>query len=255
MNRIRFENVRKVLGGKAVLDGVSLEIEEGDVFVIVGPSGAGKSVTLKHMVHLMTPDEGDVFVGDTCISDASGPELESIRDRFGYLFQGGALLAWLTVEENVALPLQEKTNMEPEAIFRKVHETLKLVGLENDGKKTPAEISGGMAKRAGLARAIIHDPKIILYDEPTSGLDPVTARTIDTLIAKTGEELGGTSVVVTHDLHSALSIGTRIAMLYGGRIIEVASPDDFVRSAEPIIKNFLDSQYITRRGAWERSIA
>lgn len=243
-----------MLGGRTVLDGVSLDVEQGDIFVIVGPSGAGKSVSLKHMVRLMTPDEGDVFVGGDCVNSASGPTLEAIRNRFGYLFQGGALLAWMTVEENVALPLQEKTDMTPEAIGEKVHETLKLVGLENDGKKSPSEISGGMAKRAGLARAIVHGPEIILYDEPTSGLDPVTARTIDALIAKTGKDLGGTSVVVTHDLHSALSIGTRIAMLYDGKIVEVATPEDFIRSAEPIVKDFLESQYITRRGAWERSV-
>jgi len=254
LSGIRFQNVRKVLGGKAVLDGVSFEIESGNIFVIVGPSGAGKSVTLKHMVHLMTPDEGDIFIGDDCVSDASGAHLAAIRDRFGYLFQGGALLAWLTVEENVALPLLEKTDMAPEEIGKKVHETLKLVGLENDAKKAPANISGGMSKRAGLARAIIHNPEILLYDEPTSGLDPVTARTIDDLIVKTGNGMGGTSVVVTHDLHSALSIGTRIAMLYEGKVVEIASPEDFIRSQEPIVKEFLESQYITKRGAWERSM-
>lgn len=252
---IRFEHVRKMLGGRPVLDDVSFEVREGDVFVIVGPSGAGKSVALKHMVHLMTPDEGDVHVGDDCISDVFGPELERIRERFGYLFQGGALLAWLTVAENVALPLREKTDMDEGAIQDKVHATLKLVGLEDDGAKTPAEISGGMCKRAGLARAIIRGPEIILYDEPTSGLDPVTARHIDALIARTGHELQGTSVVVTHDLHSALSIGTRIAMLYHGKIVELASPEDFVRSADPEVRDFLGSQYITRKGAWERSIS
>jgi phospholipid/cholesterol/gamma-HCH transport system ATP-binding protein len=250
---IRFENVRKTLGGRAVLDGVSFEIKKGDVFFIVGPSGAGKSVTLKHMVRLMTPDEGEVYVDGACISRVVPDDLEAVRGRFGYLFQGGALLAWMTVAENVALPLREKTDMSNEQISRRVDETLAMVGLEADAEKYPSQISGGMAKRAGLARAIVRNPEIVLYDEPTSGLDPVTARHIDGLISKTRYELGGTSVVVTHDLHSALSIGTQIAMLYGGRIVEVSTPEVFVRSRQQEVRDFLDSQYITRRGEWERS--
>lgn len=251
MNAIEFKDVRKMLGGKSILDGVSFNVVKGEVFVIVGPSGAGKSVSLKHMVRLMTPDTGEVLVGEDCVSSASGAELDRIRRRFGYLFQGGALLAWMTVAENVALPLREHTDMKQEAIMDKVYETLKLVGLENDGDKTPSEISGGMSKRAGLARAIIQSPEIVLYDEPTSGLDPVTARHIDDLITKTRDELKGTSIVVTHDLHSALSIGTRIAMLYHGEIVEMATPADFIESENAEVRDFLKSQYITHRGAWE----
>ena len=251
MNAIEFKDVRKMLGGKSILDGVSFNVVKGEVFVIVGPSGAGKSVSLKHMVRLMTPDTGEVLVGEDCVSSASGAELDRIRRRFGYLFQGGALLAWMTVAENVALPLREHTDMKQEAIMDKVYETLKLVGLESDGDKTPSEISGGMSKRAGLARAIIQSPEIVLYDEPTSGLDPVTARHIDDLITKTRDELKGTSIVVTHDLHSALSIGTRIAMLYHGEIVEMATPADFIESENAEVRDFLKSQYITHRGAWE----
>ncbi len=251
MNAIEFKDVRKMLGGKSILDGVSFNVVKGEVFVIVGPSGAGKSVSLKHMVRLMTPDTGEVLVGEDCVSSASGAELDRIRRRFGYLFQGGALLAWMTVAENVALPLREHTDMKQEAIMDKVYETLKLVGLENDGDKTPSEISGGMSKRAGLARAIIQSPEIVLYDEPTSGLDPVTARHIDDLITKTRDELKGTSIVVTHDLHSALSIGTRIAMLYHGEIVEMATPAEFIESENAEVRDFLKSQYITHRGAWE----
>lgn len=251
MNAIEFKDVRKMLGGKSILDGVSFNVVKGEVFVIVGPSGAGKSVSLKHMVRLMTPDTGEVLVGEDCVSSASGAELDRIRRRFGYLFQGGALLAWMTVAENVALPLREHTDMKQEAIMDKVYETLKLVGLENDGDKTPSEISGGMSKRAGLARAIIQSPEIVLYDEPTSGLDPVTARHIDALITKTRDELKGTSIVVTHDLHSALSIGTRIAMLYHGEIVEMATPAEFIESENAEVRDFLKSQYITHRGAWE----
>jgi len=251
---IRFKNVTKFLGGRPVLDDISFQVGKGETFVIVGPSGVGKSVTLKHMVRLLTPDTGQVFVGDDIISEATARDLERIRERFGYLFQGGALLAWLTVAENVALPLLEKTSMSETDIMRKVDDMLGLVGLEDDGDKHPAEISGGMQRRAGLARAIIRTPEIILYDEPTSGLDPVTARTIDGLIERMRRELGVTSVVVTHDLHSALSIGNRISMLHGGKIIETADPDGFVRSSRREVQSFLESQFITKKGSWERKL-
>jgi len=250
---IRFDRVRKELAGKTVLDGVSFEVRRGETFVIAGPSGAGKSVTLKHMVRLMTPDDGQVFVGSEKISNATGEELERIRAKFGYLFQGGALLGWLTVRENVALPLRERTDLEDRAIAERTDRMLRLVGLEEDGDKRPAEISGGMKKRAGLARAIVRDPEIVLYDEPTSGLDPVTARRIDALISRMGRELGVTSVVVTHDLQSALSIGTRIALLQDGGIVEVADPQGFIRSPRREVQDFLASQFITKKGAWERN--
>jgi phospholipid/cholesterol/gamma-HCH transport system ATP-binding protein len=251
---IRFENVTKILNGKPVLDNISFEIEKGEVFVIVGSSGAGKSVTLKHMVRLLTPDDGQVFVGDDVISEAMGHKLEKIRERFGYLFQGGALLAWLSVAENVVLPLREKTNLSESEIQGRAQEMLKLVGLEDDADKFPSEISGGMRKRAGLARAIVRKPEIILYDEPTSGLDPVTSRTIDSLIAHMQQELGVTSIVVTHDLHSALSIGTRIAMLHGGKMVELSTPEEFINSSCQEVKDFLDAQFITKEGSWERNL-
>ena len=248
---IRFDKVSKMLGGRAVLDKVSFDIAEGEIFVIVGPSGAGKSVTLKHMVRLMTPDEGQIFVDQQEISQLRSSDLEAVREKFGYLFQGGALLAWMTVAENVALPLLEKTDMSEDLIDKKVLETLDLVGLRDDADKRPDEISGGMRKRAGLARAIIRNPKIVLYDEPTSGLDPVTARTIDSLIDDMRSRLNMTSIVVTHDLHSALSIGTRIAMLHGGKIIELSTPEEFIRSERKEVRSFLESQFITKEGSWE----
>jgi len=250
---IRFDNVVKLLGGQAVLDGLTFEVQQGETFVIVGPSGVGKSVTLKHMVRLLTPDAGRVYVGDDCVSEATGGALERIRERFGYLFQGGALLGWLSMAENVALPLREKTNLDEGEIRRRIAATLRLVGLEEHADKSPDELSGGMRKRAGLARAIIRNPEIVLYDEPTSGLDPVTSRTIDTLIERLRRELGVTSVVVTHDLHSALSIGTRIAMLHAGKIIALCTPQEFVQSSNEEVRAFLDSQYITKRGDWERT--
>lgn len=251
---IAFENVTKRLGDRAVLDDLSFRVEKGETFVIVGRSGMGKSVTLKHMVRLMTPDSGRVVVGGECISEAKRSDLERIRERFGYLFQGGALLAWLSVFENVALPLRERTTLGEDEIQSKVMATLKLVELEKDGEKNPSEISGGMRKRAGLARAIIRNPEIVLYDEPTSGLDPVTSRTIDALIENLRREIGVTSVVVTHDLHSALSIGTRIAMLDGGKIVELSEPDQFIQSSRPEVRGFLESQFITKEGPWERKL-
>ncbi len=242
---IRFEHVTKQFGTRRVLDDISFEIERGEIFVIVGPSGTGKSVSLKHMVRLLTPTSGKVYLEDQLISTAYGQRLEKLRERFGYLFQGGALLAWMNVFENVALPLREKTRLSEDEICDKVNHTLALVGLEGDGDKLPSEISGGMQKRAGLARAIVRDPEIVLYDEPTSGLDPVTARRIDQLIADLNQQIGITSVVVTHDLHSALSIGNRIAMLKDGVVAELSTPLEFRRSTKPAVREFLEAQFIT----------
>lgn len=251
---IRFEQVTKRLGNRNVLDEFDLEIRAGETFVICGPSGMGKSVTLKHMVRLLTPDSGRVFVGEDCVSEARGRALEKIRSRFGVLFQGGALLAWLSAGENVALPLREHTRMGDAEIEALVREKLRLVDLEDAYDKYPADLSGGMRKRVALARAIITKPEIILYDEPTSGLDPVTSRTIDELIDSLRKKLGVTSVVVTHDLHSALAIGTRIAMLHNGKVVEVATPEEFVKSKNEVVRGFLEAQYITRRGEWEEDL-
>jgi phospholipid/cholesterol/gamma-HCH transport system ATP-binding protein len=252
---IRFDNVTKSLGGRVILDGVDLDIRDGETFVILGSSGAGKSVSLKHMVRLLTPDEGEVWVDDACVSTARGRALEEVRSRFGYLFQGAALLQWLTVGDNVGLPLRERTHMSPEDVDAEVQEKLHMVNLGDAFAKFPSELSGGMRKRVGLARAIVTKPDIILYDEPTSGLDPVTSRTIDELIDGLRRELGVTSVVVTHDLHSALAIGTRLAMLHGGRIVETATPEAFIKSEHPVVRDFLAAQYINRAPPWEETRA
>ncbi len=252
---IRFEQVSKRLGGAVVLDAIDYEIDANETFVIVGASGAGKSVSLKHMVRLLTPDSGRVLIGDDCVSAARGQELDRIRNRFGFLFQSAALLQWLTVADNVGLPLRMKTNMTDAEIDRRVREKLDMVNLADAFDKQPADLSGGMRKRVGLARAIINDPEIILYDEPTSGLDPVTSRTIDRLIDRLRSELGVTSVVVTHDLHSALAIGTRIAMLHDGKIVELSEPQEFVKSENKFVKGFLEAQYITTQGDWDNAEA
>ena len=249
---IRFEHVTKRFGRQTVLDDVSYEIRKGELFSIVGPSGTGKSVTLKHMVRLLTPNSGSVWVGSDCVSAAPERDLPRIRARFGYLFQSAALLAWMTVYENVALPLREtRRGMAESEIHDRVMDALEKVGLAEHGAKYPSDISGGMQKRAGLARAIVTEPEIVLYDEPTSGLDPVTSRRIDELIADLRGRLGITSVVVTHDMHSALTVSDRILMLGGGHVVEISKPSDFIHSERPEVRAFLDAQFITRRGRWE----
>jgi phospholipid/cholesterol/gamma-HCH transport system ATP-binding protein len=248
---IRFENITKKLGGRAVLDGISFEVAAGETFVIVGLSGAGKSVTLKHMIRLMLPDTGTVFVDGTPINNLGRRALQEIRTKFGVLFQSAALLQWMTVEDNIALPLREHTDLDEEHIGPRVAEKLALLNLADAGGMYPADLSGGMQKRVGLARAIIMDPQIVLYDEPTSGLDPVTSRRIDDLIVDMRKKLGITSVVVTHDLHSALAIGSRIMMLHEGKIVENATPEEFIRSQNETVQSFLASQYITKKGKWE----
>jgi phospholipid/cholesterol/gamma-HCH transport system ATP-binding protein len=248
---IRFENVTKVLGRNTVLDNISFEVGEGETFVIVGLSGAGKSVTLKHMIRLMRPESGRVVIDGEEISQLGRRALEKVRSKFGVLFQSAALLQWMNVRDNVALPLREHTKIPEEEILRQVDEKLELLSLGDAGDKFPSDISGGMQKRAGLARAIIMNPKIVLYDEPTSGLDPVTSRRIDDLMVNMREKLGITSVVVTHDLHSALAIGSRIMMLHQGEIVENATPADFIKSKNETVQSFLASQYITKKGKWE----
>ena len=222
---IRFDNVHKTFDGKPVLAGVSFDVADGEILAIVGPSGTGKSVTLKHIVGLLTPDSGTVTVKDGA--------------RIGYLFQGGALLAWLTVHENVALPLRETTKMKDDEINRLVDEALRAVGLEDSADKFPAEISGGMVKRAGLARAIVRHADAVLYDEPTSGLDPVTAQAIHRLIKRLNTERGLTSLVVTHDLAGACSFADRILMLKDGRVVLAAAPDDFLKSDIPAVREYV----------------
>ncbi len=242
---IRFENVVKRFDGRAVLDGVSFEVAKGEVLAVVGPSGTGKSVTLKHLVRLLTPTSGKVWLEDVEISAATGRTLEAVRERFGYLFQGGALLGWLTVAENVALPLRERLRLPDGEVESRVAEALAAVEMLDAADRYPAEISGGMQKRAGLARAIVRHSDIILYDEPTSGLDPVTSVTINRLIRRLNRERGITSIVVTHDLQGALLFADRILMLKSGHVVELSAPETFVRSTNPEVREFLDAQFIT----------
>ena len=242
---IQLDNVHKQLGGKPVLKGIDLEVERGETMVIVGGSGTGKSVTLKHMLALMIPDDGRVVIDGREISSARGGALDDIRRKFGVLFQSGALLNWMTVAENIALPLYEHTNWSDDEIRRRVDERLEQVQLDGAHDKRPTEVSGGMKKRVALARAIITEPEVLLYDEPTSGLDPVMSRHVDKLIMDMQQQLQVTSVVVTHDLHSAFSIGDRITMLHQGHVVEVATPKDFVNSDNEFVQEFIKAQFET----------
>lgn len=224
MSEIVFDNVVKSFGDVKVLDGVSFSVEKGEILSIVGPSGTGKSVTLKHIVGLIEPDSGNVTVRS---------------DRIGYLFQSGALMAWLTVAENVALPLVETTSLSGEEIDRRVAAALSAVGLSDAADKYPEEISGGMKKRAGLACSIVRETGVVLYDEPTSGLDPVTAASINRLIVRLNRERGVTSVVVTHDLKSAMAMSSRVLLLKGGKVLECATPEEFAKSTNPDVIGFI----------------
>lgn len=242
---IEFKNVVKEFSGKPVLRGMNLHVAKGETISLVGTSGAGKSVTLKHMVRLLEATSGEILIDGEDILAQPQKDLSRIRKKFGYLFQGGALLQWLTVYENVALPLRENTRLSDEEIDERVTTVLEKVGMSDAAEKLPADISGGMQKRAGLARAVVTEPKILLYDEPTSGLDPVTSRTIDELIHDLQKDLGVTSVVVTHDMISALTVSDRIAMLHQGTVSEINPPKEFLQSENEVVRNFLDSQCIS----------
>lgn len=241
MTLLEFKDVTKLFSGTPVLDGLSFTVEKGEIFCIVGPSGTGKSVTLKHIVGLLAPTSGQVLVDGCDVASASEKELFAARRRIGYLFQSGALLAWMTVRENVALPLRECTALSEEEIAVRVDKALEEVELSHAADRYPSEISGGMQKRAGLARAIVRETDIVLYDEPTSGLDPVTAGKIDGLIVKLARTRAITSVVVTHDLRSAINMADRILLLSGGRAEACLAPKEFLASRNPKVKELLDA--------------
>ena len=244
---IQFLNVYKKYGTNVVLNDISFTINQGETVAIVGSSGAGKSVCLRNMVRLTGPDSGSVIIDGLSLENLSRSEMRNVRSRFGVLFQSSALIQWMSVYDNVALPLRERTDLDENKIREKVEQCLNWVDLLDAADRFPSEVSGGMQKRAGLARAIIINPEIILYDEPTSGLDPVTSRRIDKLIMRTNREQNATSVLVTHDLISAMDIATRIMMLHNGRIVEYAAPNDFVRSSVSVVQDFLDAQHISKK--------
>lgn len=239
---IKLVNIHKRLGGREVLAGLDLEIDRGETLVLLGRSGTGKSVTLRHIVGLMQPDEGRIEVFGSDVNSLSGKKLMKHRRRIGYLFQDGALLNWLNVGENVALPLEENQLCGPNEIEERVIEALSLVELEQHAEKLPSEISGGMRKRAGLARALVCNPEIVLYDEPTSGLDPISSSLINRLIDDLKQSTQITQVVVTHDMASAFEVGDRIALIHEGKVRALGTADEIRTSSDPAVRQFIHGQ-------------
>lgn len=235
-------DIWKSFDGKKVLSGLNLSIKDGEIMVIIGGSGIGKTVLLKHIIGLLKPDRGEIFINSIPLSGAANSQLEKIRKQFGMVFQSGALLNSLTVWENIALPLVEHTNMSNEEIRNMVSEKLRLVHLHGIEEDMPANLSGGMKKRVAVARAIVRNPAIILYDEPTSGLDPIMAHSIENLIVRLKEGLRVTSVIVTHDIQSAYRVADRIAMLFKGQIVEVGTPSEIRKSNNPVVTQFIHGE-------------
>jgi len=237
---IKIVDLYKNFENKIVLTGINLVIESGKTTFIIGRSGEGKSVLIKHIVGLLRPDSGHVEVEGKNVSEMSISELYELRKRFGFLFQGSALFDSMTVEENVSLPLVESQNGYTKAEMLKiVNEKLELVGLHGINSLKPAELSGGMKKRVGLARALVHNPNYILYDEPTTGLDPIMSDSIDGLIKDLSEKINVTSVVVTHDMYSVRSIADKVAMINDGKIYFEGTPGEFIQSKDPVIVEFI----------------
>ncbi|NOZ22568.1 MAG: ABC transporter ATP-binding protein [Planctomycetes bacterium] len=244
---MRIEGLVKTLRGNHVLDGVNLEIKRAETFVIIGRSGTGKSVLLKHIIGLMQPDKGHILIAGEDITRMNEEEMRHVRKRVGMLFQGAALLNSLTVGQNVGLGLTEGGHHGEKEVESVVKEKLALVGLDGKQDLMPAEISGGMKKRVGLARALALEPEVLLYDEPTAGLDPVMSQNIDDLIVSMKKQLNMTSVVVTHDMISTLTIADRVAMLDDGKIVTVGTPREIENSSEPVVREF-----IKRDANWRR---
>ncbi|HMF50517.1 MAG TPA: ABC transporter ATP-binding protein [Candidatus Saccharimonadales bacterium] len=238
---IRVVDLQKSFGGQQVLKGINLELETGKITTIIGGSGSGKTVLLKHLNALLRPDRGSVWVDGTDIIKLGERALNEIRRKFGVLFQGAALLDSMTLYENVAFPLREKTRLKEPVIDKKVESSLAQVDLSGMGYKYPAEVSGGMKKRAGLARALVTEPEIILFDEPTTGLDPLLGKSIHQLIRKLHNEFKFTGVIVSHDIPEVFKISDRIAMLANGVIIEAGTTEEFMASQDPLVRQFLQA--------------
>src|SRR5688572_486551 len=239
---IQLIDVHKSFGAKRVLAGFTLDVNEGETTVIIGYSGSGKSVAIKHIVGLLEPDAGTVFVDGQEVPTLTRRELYFLRARIGYVFQFAALFDSLTIGENVAMGLRKQGTLDDRQIEDRVNEALDLVDLPNVAPRFPAELSGGMRKRVGIARAIALRPKYLLYDEPTTGLDPVTSAVIDELMIRMRDRLGVTSIVITHDMRSAYRVGTRIAMLFDGRVRQVGSVDEFQQTTDPIVRQFIEGR-------------
>jgi len=239
---ISLRHVDKTLGGRKVLDDMSIDVARGEALVIVGGSGVGKSVTLKHIIGLMKPDRGEVVIDGQNIGEMSEVDLNRFRRKFGMSFQEGALFDSMSVFENIAFPLRRHTKFSEEQIAARVDECLDMVHLEGVASKRPSELSGGMRRRVGFARAISLKPEILLFDEPTTGLDPVISDVIAELIVEMDRTLNTTTVTITHDMKVAFKIADRVAMLYQGRIVEEGTPEEFQQSRNPIVCQFIEGR-------------
>jgi phospholipid/cholesterol/gamma-HCH transport system ATP-binding protein len=239
---IQIVNLHKAFGANKVLRGVSLTVKRGETMVVIGQSGSGKSVLIKHLIGLLRPDAGEIYIDGVEITRLREDDLQRVTRKFGLLFQGAALFDSMTVAENIAFGLERYTRSGPEEIRERVNESLALVGLSGIEDLMPHQLSGGMKKRVGLARAFAYRPEIMLYDEPSTGLDPIRADSINELINMLKAEKGVTAVAITHDMVSSYKIADRIAMLYEGRIIEVGTPEEIRNSANPVIKQFIHGQ-------------
>ena len=239
---IKLIDIYKAFGATKVLEGFSLEVDEGETMVLIGYSGTGKSVAIKHIVGLLEPDRGTVWVDGLEVPRLHRDELYELRSKIGYVFQFAALFDSLSIGDNVAMGLRKEGRLGEKEIANRVAEALELVDLPGVEAKFPAELSGGMRKRVGIARAIARQPKYLLYDEPTTGLDPVTSAIIDQLMIRMREKLGVTSIVVTHDMRSASTVGSRIAMLYEGKVRQVGTVDEIMHTRDPIVRQFIEGK-------------
>jgi phospholipid/cholesterol/gamma-HCH transport system ATP-binding protein len=250
---IRLDNVYKAFGEKKVLEGFSLEVREGETVALIGFSGSGKSVAIKHIVGLLEPDQGTVFVDGKEVPALDRRELFALRANIGYVFQFAALFDSLTIGDNVAMGLRKQALLTDVEIEQRVAEALALVDLPDTQQRFPAELSGGMRKRVGIARGIAARPKYILYDEPTTGLDPVTSAVIDELMVRMQKQLGVTGVVITHDMRSAYTVASRIAMLYQGRVQQVGTVAEIQHTTDPVVRQFIEGRASLGDSALARS--
>jgi phospholipid/cholesterol/gamma-HCH transport system ATP-binding protein len=236
---IRVENLHKSFGGQPVLRGLDLEVATGEIMIIIGRSGGGKSVLLRHLIGLLHPDSGAIIVDGTDITRLRGSALDRIRERYGVVFQGGALFDSMSVFDNVTFPLRERTRLEEAEITRRVEEKLEQVWLTGMGHKNPAEISGGMRKRVAIARALVTEPEVVFFDEPTTGLDPILVNTIHHLIVELHRKFRFTAVMVSHEIPEIFSIADRVAMLHEGVIVESGTPEAIQSSTNPVVRQFI----------------
>lgn len=236
---IEVRDVYKTFGDRPILRGISFSIAKGTTYVLMGRSGIGKSVTLKHVIGIIKPDRGTIIVDDLEVPRLRRRELANLRKRMGYLFQNGALINWLSVAENVALPLREHTDLKRNEIRERVMQVLKMVGMDHASELYPSRISGGMKLRAGLARSLVLEPEIVLYDEPNAGLDPIISDQIHKLIVEVRDSLGVTGLVVTHSRACATTVGNRIGIVEEGRILQEGEVDEMLHSENPLVRQFL----------------